>query len=48
MSTSVGNAPQEQTHTPVGLIAFAWTLVGVPLAYGLYQTISTASKLFTG
>ncbi len=34
--------------TPVGLIAFAWTLVGLPLAYGLYQTISTASKLFTG
>ena len=39
--------PQKST-TPVGLIAFAWALVGVPLAYGLYQTISTASNLFTG
>jgi hypothetical protein len=47
MSTSVGNTPhQASTHTPVGLIAVAWTLVGVPLAYGLYQTIKTASNLF--
>ena len=30
------------------LIAFAWTLVGVPLAYGLYQTVKTASALFGG
>ena len=34
------------TTTPVGLIAFAWTLVGVPLVYGLYQTVKTASSLF--
>ena len=45
MSTSAHSAP-ETTHTPVGLIAFAWTLVGVPLAYGLFQTIKTASNLF--
>ena len=37
---------RQPTHTPVGLIAFAWTLVGVPLAYGLFQTIKTASNLF--
>jgi hypothetical protein len=37
--------PQQST-TPVGLIAVAWALVGVPLVYGLYQTISTAAKLF--
>ena len=36
------------THTPVGLIAFAWTLVGVPLGYGLYNTIKAASTLFGG
>ncbi len=34
--------------TPVGLIAFAWTLVGVPLVYGLYQTVTRAAALFTG
>ena len=39
---------QQPTHTPTGLIAFAWTLVGVPLAYGLYQTVKTAIDLFTG
>ena len=38
--------PQQST-TPVGLIAVAWALVGVPLAYGLYQTVVTASKLFS-
>jgi hypothetical protein len=34
--------------TPTGLIAAAWTLVGIPLAYGLYQTVKTAIDLFTG
>ena len=52
MSTSVSqdSSPnsQQPVHTPAALIAFAWTLVGVPLAYGLYQTIKTASTLFTG
>ena len=45
--SSTGN--QQSTHrTPAALIAFAWTLVGVPLAYGLYQTVKTAVTLFTG
>ncbi len=39
---------QQLTHTPAGLIAFAWTLVGVPLAYGLFQTVKTAISLFSG
>ena len=39
---------QRPTHTPVGLIAFAWTLVGIPLVYGLYQTVTRAAALFTG
>ena len=47
MSSTVSH-DQQPTHTPVGLIAFAWTLVGVPLAYGLFQTVKTALKLFTG
>ena len=51
MSTTASSSPtgdRQPTHTPVPLIAFAWTLVGVPLAYGLYQTVKTASALFTG
>jgi hypothetical protein len=47
MSSSMQTSGQQPTTTtPVGLIAFAWTLVGVPLVYGLYQTIKTASSLF--
>ncbi|UOY00835.1 MFS transporter small subunit [Blastococcus sp. PRF04-17] len=42
------NDQQRSTHTPAALIGFAWTLVGVPLAYGLFQTVRTALKLFTG
>lgn len=29
-------------------IALAWTLVGVPLAYGLVETLRKAVTLFTG
>jgi hypothetical protein len=29
-------------------IALAWTLVGVPLAYGLVETLRKAADLFTG
>ena len=39
--------PQKST-TPVGLVVLAWALVGLPLVYGLVQTIRTASSLFTG
>jgi hypothetical protein len=38
----------ETTRTPVGLIVVAWTLVGVPLLYGLFQTVKTAISLVTG
>jgi hypothetical protein len=49
MSSSVSsNDRHASMHTPTGLIAFAWTLVGVPLVYGLYQTVKTAITLFTG
>jgi len=34
--------------TPPLLVGAAWLLVGVPLAYGLWQTLVRASALFTG
>ena len=37
----------ETTTTPV-LVGLAWLLVGIPLLYGLWQTIDRASALFTG
>lgn len=48
MSSPASSGNQQPTHTPVALIALAWTLVGVPLAYGLFQTVKTASSLFGG
>ena len=50
MSTSVStnDSQHHASSTPVALIAFAWTLVGVPLAYGLYNTVKAASALFGG
>jgi hypothetical protein len=38
----------ESTTTSPVLIALAWLLVGIPLAYGLWQTVDRASALFTG
>ena len=46
MSTT--SSSQQSHPTPTGLVAFAWTLVGVPLLYGLYQTVTRAAALFTG
>ena len=48
MSTSSHTGDQTPTHTPIAFIAFAWTVVGIPLAYGLFQTVKTALSLFTG
>lgn len=49
MSTSASPSGKETTkRTPTALVAFAWALVGVPLAYGLYNTVNAASALFGG
>ncbi len=48
MSSSISSSDQRETHTPAALIGLAWTLVGVPLLYGLYQTVTRAATLFTG
>lgn len=29
-------------------IAASWTLVGIPLAYGIYNAVKAAAQLFTG
>ncbi|CAM3529469.1 MFS transporter small subunit [Nocardioides zeicaulis] len=36
------------TPTNPILVVLAWLVVGVPLAYGLWQTLVKASALFTG
>ncbi len=47
MSSSASTGNEQPSTTPVGLVAFAWALVGVPLVYGLYQTVKTAADLFS-
>jgi len=37
----------DQPHQSVR-VAVAWTIVGVPLAYGLYNAVKAATQLFTG
>lgn len=40
---------QEQPDTvSTGRLTLTWALVGVPLAYGVYETLRGASQLFTG
>jgi len=29
-------------------LAFAWAFVGIPLAYGVYETVKKAAALFAG
>jgi hypothetical protein len=49
MSSAATDSTERPQHpTPVALIGFAWTLVGVPLAYGLFNTVKAASALFGG
>jgi hypothetical protein len=38
----------DSSTTSPALVTLAWLLVGVPLAYGLWQTLVKASALFTG
>ena len=48
VSSSNGSGRTTTSYPPVGFVAFAWALVGIPLVYGLFQTIKTAITLFTG
>ena len=47
MSTDDTTTNTTSTTSPA-LVALAWALVGIPLAYGLWQTLVKASALFTG
>jgi len=39
----------EHTDTvSTGRLAVTWALVGVPLAYGVFETLRGAAQLFTG
>lgn len=44
MSVPVG--PTKPSSSSWVLVAVAWTLVGIPLAWGIYRTLQTAVKIF--
>jgi hypothetical protein len=50
-SSGSGHASSGDDQPSGGLaarIAFAWAFVGIPLAYGIYETAKKAAALFTG
>ena len=47
MSDTSRGAATAATTNPV-VVAAAWLVVGTPLAYGLWQTVLKAAKLFGG
>lgn len=48
MSTDDGTRQTGQSENHTVRIAAAWALVGVPLAYGLVETLRRAANLFSG
>jgi hypothetical protein len=46
MSTAHTPGAQAPAKVSAGKLAIAWALVGVPLAYGIYQTLTRVAALF--
>lgn len=42
------DGPQTGAQGMAGKLAIAWAVVGIPLAYGIYETALKAAALFTG
>ena len=50
-SARVGDGSSSEKPHMTGLagrLAFAWAFVGIPLAYGVFETAKKAAALFTG
>ena len=46
-STAHTHGAQEPAHKKsTGRLALAWVLVGIPLAYGVFQTLTQVAALF--
>ncbi|WP_394837356.1 hypothetical protein LVJ94_10655 [Pendulispora rubella] len=48
MSTASVRANPGNGQIARARLVISWLLVGIPLAYGVYETLLKASKLFTG
>ena len=48
-ATATDQPRQQEPSKGMGAkLAFAWAFVGIPLAYGVYETAKKAAALFTG
>lgn len=46
MSTAHNAGAETPANASTGKVAVAWALVGVPLAYGVYETLTRVTALF--
>lgn len=46
MSTHHNAGTDTPVNTAAAKVAVAWALVGVPLAYGVYETLTRVTALF--
>jgi len=46
-ANEVGSGPGTGKATPTALVVLAWLAVGIPLAWGIYRTLLSASKFFS-
>ena len=46
MNTVPDNGQHTTVNTSPGKLAVGWALVGVPLAYGVYETLTRVATLF--
>lgn len=46
MSTAQTPANQTPVNRATGKLVVAWALVGVPLGYGVYETLTRVAALF--
>jgi phage terminase Nu1 subunit (DNA packaging protein) len=45
-ASEVGAATSTNDSVPTWVVAFAWTAVGLPLAWGIYRTLLSVAKFF--
>ena len=44
---AIDNIGREYPNVPAFLLPVAWAVVGIPLAYGVYETVMKAIDLFS-
>jgi hypothetical protein len=45
-STAHNHGAHQPVHRSTGRLVLAWVLVGIPLAFGVFQTLTQVAALF--